>query len=62
MAERIGAKIDAKKLWSGRGRDRTVRIGGVKVRTGSIAESAVCPEAQDGETKYATAMAFAVYL
>src|SRR5215210_7683045 len=62
MAERIGAKVDAEKLWSGRGRDRTVRIGGVKVRVGSIAESAVCPEAQDGESKYATAMAFAIYL
>jgi arginine decarboxylase len=62
LAERIDVKVDAAKLWSGRGRERTVRMGGVKVRVGSITESAVCPEAQDGESKYATAMAFAVYL
>ena len=62
LAEKIGAKVDAPKVWGQRGRERRLRIGGVNVRVGSIAESAVGPEAQDGESKYAIAMAFAVYL
>src|SRR4051812_22786332 len=36
QATHLGAKVNAKRLWSGRGQSRSVRVGGKRVRVGSL--------------------------
>jgi arginine decarboxylase len=62
MAMRLNAKIDAKALWAKRGRSRTVRIGGVSVRVGSVSVSCVGPEERNGKQMTAAAFIAAIYL
>lgn len=62
VAEKIRAKVDAKKLWAKRGRDRKVRVGRETVRVGAITATAIAPEKQGDTERWAVAMAFAVYL
>src|SRR5215211_6753131 len=61
VAERLGVEANAKRIWENRGRDRYVRIGGRRIRVGSVVSSAVGPEQQDGEQRYAVALAVAVF-
>jgi arginine decarboxylase len=62
VAEKVRAKVDAKKLWSRRGRDRRVRVGRTTVRVGSLAATAVGPEQRDGKQLHAVAIVMAVYV
>jgi arginine decarboxylase len=62
IAERLGVRVDSKKLWSGRGRARRVRIGRTNYRVGSIAESVAGPEEEDGKPLYAVAVVLGVLL
>lgn len=62
IAEKLDVRVDAKKLWSERGRSRRVRIGRTSYRVGSIAESMAGPEAEEGNPPYATAVVLGVLL
>ena len=62
MAMRLGAAVDAKRLWQRRGRSRRVRIAGTTVDTGSLCVSVVGPEEQDGESEWAATFVAAVYI
>jgi arginine decarboxylase len=62
IGEKLDAKVDAKKLWGSRGRDRRVRIGGRGYRVGSVAASAVGPEAEDGTQQYAIAVVLGIFV
>jgi arginine decarboxylase len=62
MAEKAAARVDARKLWAERGRDRHVRVGRVELRVGSMAVSAIGPESQNGTQQYAVAAVLAVFL
>jgi pyruvoyl-dependent arginine decarboxylase (PvlArgDC) len=62
QAMHFGVKVNAKRLWSGRGQSRRVRLGGKGVRVGSLTASVVGAESEEGEEEYSTAMVFAIYL
>lgn len=62
LAEKLGARVDAKKRWSERGRSRRMRIGRTAYHVGSIAESIEGPEEEDGKSVYAMAVVVGVFL
>lgn len=62
QAMHFGVKVNAKRLWAGRGQSRSVRVGGKRVRVGSLSASVVGAEAEEGEEQYSTAIVVAVYL
>jgi arginine decarboxylase len=62
IAEKLGARVDAKTLWSERGRSRRVRIGRTKYHVGWIAESAAGPEEDEGKPLYTVAVVLGVLL
>jgi arginine decarboxylase len=62
IAEKLGARLDAKKVWANRGRSGRVRIGGLSWQLGAVAVSAVGPEAEDGQEQYAVATVVGVLL
>jgi hypothetical protein len=62
IAEKLGVRVDAKKLWSERGRARRVRIGRTSYQVGSSAESVEGPEEEDGTPLYAVAVVLGVFL
>ena len=62
QAAHFGVKVNAKRLWEGRGRSRSVRIGGKRCRVGSISASVVGAESEEGEEEYSTAVVLAIYL
>jgi arginine decarboxylase len=62
LAMRLRVKVDAIRLWKGRGRTRTVRMGGTTVHVGSLCASTVGPEQRDGENLTAAVFAAAIYI
>jgi arginine decarboxylase len=62
IAEKLGARLDAKKTWANRGRSGRVRIGRLTWQLGSVAVSAVGPEADDGQEQYAIATVLGILL
>jgi arginine decarboxylase len=62
ISEKLGVRLDARKAWSNRGRSGRVRIGGLTWRVGSVAVSAIGPETDNGQTRYATATVLGVFL
>jgi arginine decarboxylase len=62
IAEKLDAKVDAKKLWDRRGRGRRVRVGGRGYRVGSVAASAVGPETQNGAQQYTVAVVLGIFV
>ena len=62
QAMHFGVKVNAKRLWSRRGQSRHIRIGGKRVRVGSLSASVVGAESEEGEEEYSTAMVLAIYL
>src|SRR5215212_9415716 len=49
QAAHFGVKINAERVWAGRGRSRSVRIGGKTCRVGSLCASVVGAESEEGE-------------
>ncbi|MFL5560997.1 MAG: pyruvoyl-dependent arginine decarboxylase [Gemmatimonadaceae bacterium] len=62
LAMRLRVKVDAERLWSRRGRSRTVRMGGTDVQVGALCASAVGPEERDGEKLTAAVFVAAIYI
>jgi arginine decarboxylase len=62
FGDKIGANVNAERVWGARGQSRYIRVGGRRIRVGSIVSSAVGTEEQDGEKKYTVVLAVAVYL
>jgi arginine decarboxylase len=62
QAAHFGVKVNAERAWAGRGRSRSVRLGGKRVRVGSLCASIVGAEAEEGEEQYSTAVVLAVFL
>jgi arginine decarboxylase len=62
IAEKLGARLDAKKTWANRGRTGRVRIGRLTWQLGSVAASVVGPEADDGQEQYAIATVLGILL
>lgn len=62
IAEKLGTRLDAKKVWANRGRTGRVRIGRLTWQLGAVAASAVGPEADDGQERYASAAVLGILL
>jgi arginine decarboxylase len=62
MAMRLRATVDAERVWGGRGRHRTVRIGGVRVHVGCSSISCVAPEERGGKKRTAAGFVAAIYI
>jgi arginine decarboxylase len=62
FADALGTKADAERVWGNRGNKRYIRVGGRRIRVGSIVSSVVGPEEREGDQLYAVALAVAVYL
>jgi arginine decarboxylase len=60
--ERLGVRVDGKKLWSHRGRSQRVRIGRTSYRVGSLAESREGAEAHGGQPMFTVAVVVGVFL
>jgi hypothetical protein len=62
ITEKLGTRLDAKKVWGNRGRTGRVRIGRLTWQLGAVAVSAIGPEAEDGQEQYAIATVLGVLL
>jgi arginine decarboxylase len=62
IAEKLRVRLDARKAWSNRGRTGRVRIGRMAWQVGSVSASAVGPEADDGQSRYAIAAVLGIFV